>query len=95
MAFAIPNGGKRHAREASRLKGLGVRAGIPDIAVVFRGRAAFIELKAARGVMSPEQRAMTRKLIYCGAAVCVCRSVAAVEAALLEACIPLRAGVAA
>jgi hypothetical protein len=28
--FAIPNGGKRNAREAARLKRMGVRAGIPD-----------------------------------------------------------------
>jgi len=48
-------------------------------------------LKAPHGRMSPAQREMARKLIYCGAAVCMCRSVAEVEASLLEAAIPLRA----
>ena len=91
VAFAIPNGGKRSAREAARMKGLGVTAGIPDLCVVYRGRAAFLELKAKRGVMSPAQKAMQKRLIYAGADVCLCKSVAEVEASLLEAEIPLRA----
>lgn len=95
IAFAIPNGGKRSAREASRMRAQGVKAGVPDICVIHRGRAAFIELKAKRGVMSPIQRDMTRRLVYCGAAVCLCRSVIEVELSLREACIPLRARVAA
>jgi hypothetical protein len=91
VAFAVPNGGKRHAREAARMKGLGVKAGVPDLCVVYRGRAAFLELKAKRGVMSPAQKAMQKRLIYAGADVCLCKSVAEVEASLLEAAIPLRA----
>jgi hypothetical protein len=31
LAFAIPNGGKRDAREGARLKLQGVTAGVPDI----------------------------------------------------------------
>src|SRR5262249_31671880 len=50
--YAVPNGGKRHAREAARMVGLGVRAGIPDIALVHQGRALFVEVKAAQGVLS-------------------------------------------
>lgn len=94
IAFAIPNGGKRHPREAARLKGLGVKAGISDICVVFRGRAFFIELKTPRGVLSEAQRNMMRKLNYCDAPVMVCRSVADVEAGLRECCVPLRGSVA-
>jgi hypothetical protein len=94
VCFAIPNGGKRHAREAARMKRLGVVAGVPDLCIVHRGRALFLELKAARGVVSAAQREMIRKLIYCGAAVCVVRSVAEAEAALREACVPLRGRVA-
>ena len=33
LAFAVPNGGKRDAREAARLKGLGVRPGVPDVMI--------------------------------------------------------------
>jgi hypothetical protein len=95
VAFAIPNGGKRHAREAARMKGLGVRAGVPDLCVVAAGRPILIELKTKHGVVSAAQREMQRRLIYAGAAVCLCRSVAEVEASLLEAAVHLRARVAA
>lgn len=89
--FSIPNGGKRHRREAARMSGLGLRPGVPDLCVIFRGRSFFIELKAKRGVMSAGQKEMQRKLLYCGAAVCMCRSGPEVEAQLRECCIPLRA----
>jgi hypothetical protein len=93
--YAVPNGGKRHKREAARMAGLGLRAGVPDLAIVHRGRALFVELKSGRGVMSPAQRSMAQRLNYAGAAVCCCRSVEEVEAALREACVPLRGSVAA
>jgi hypothetical protein len=89
------NGGLRSKKAADRLKGMGVVAGIPDLAIVHRGRALFIELKTATGRLSPAQREMQRRLIYAGAAVCLCRSVAEVEASLLEAAVHLRARVAA
>jgi hypothetical protein len=91
VAFAVPNGGLRSPREAARMKGMGVIAGIPDIAIVYRGRSFFIELKAKHGVTSPAQRAMANKLNYCGANVMLCRSGPEVEQQLRECCIPLRA----
>ena len=30
LLFAIPNGGKRNAREGARMKGMGVKAGVSD-----------------------------------------------------------------
>ena len=95
VAYAIPNGGKRHAREAARMKGLGVKPGVPDIGICFEGRSLFVELKAPRGVMSDAQKDMTRRLHYAGGVVMLCRSVEDVEAQLREACIPLRGRVAA
>ena len=48
LYYAIPMGGARSKTEAAIFKGLGVKAGVPDIALVFPGgRAAFIELKLA------------------------------------------------
>jgi len=91
--YAVPNGGKRHAREAARMVRLGVRAGVPDLAIVFRGRPIFIELKTARGVVSEHQKQMARRLTYCGADVLYCRSVDGVENALRELGVPLRASV--
>jgi hypothetical protein len=91
--FAIPNGGKRHSKAAARLVGQGVRAGIPDLCVVHRSRAIFIELKTAHGVLSTVQRQMRRKLEYAGCTVLVCKSVANVECGLRECGVHLRAGV--
>lgn len=93
--FAVPNGGKRHAKEAARMVGLGVRAGIPDLCVIWRGQAYFVELKAARGVLSEHQRQMHRKLSYSGAPVMTCRTLACVEHSLREHGVPLRGSVAA
>lgn len=93
--FAIPNGLMRSEKARARAQGEGVTAGVPDLCVVHRGRALFVELKSRRGVMSPAQRSMTQKLIYAGAAVCCCRTLPEVEAALREACVPLRGSVAA
>jgi hypothetical protein len=44
--FHIPNGGWRSKVEASIMKGLGVKPGVADLAVMLAGgRLAFIELK--------------------------------------------------
>ena len=95
VAYAIPNGGKRSKKEAARMKGLGVRAGMPDIGICYRGRALYVELKAPRGVMSAAQKDMARRLTYCGAPVLLVRSVPELEALLREACVRLRGSVAA
>lgn len=87
------NGGLRSKTAASRMVGLGVRAGIPDLAIVWRGRAVFVELKASRGQLSAHQRQMIDKLIYCGAEVMCCRSLECVETSLREMGIPLRGSV--
>ena len=48
LAFHIPNGGKRNALEAKRLKAQGVKPGVPDICIpMARGgyHGLYIELK--------------------------------------------------
>jgi hypothetical protein len=44
--FAVPNGGGRSPIEAAILKGLGVRAGVPDLIIVHQGKTFGLELKA-------------------------------------------------
>jgi hypothetical protein len=44
--FAVPNGGGRSPIEAAILKGLGVRAGVPDLIIVHAGKMFGLELKA-------------------------------------------------
>jgi len=57
--FAVPNGGRRNAREAARMKGMGVRAGVSDFMIpVPRGMfmGLFLELKAGKNKMTAEQK---------------------------------------
>ena len=67
--FAIPNGGRRNAREAARLRNQGVKAGVSDMFFAFSRhgyRGVWIEMKVQAGAfggdgdrrrsVSPEQR---------------------------------------
>lgn len=77
LLYAIPNGGKRNAREAARMKTEGIRAGIPDLFLavprdVYHG--LFIELKAPNGRISEAQKAVIASLRHLGYYVDVCRS---------------------
>jgi len=93
LYFAVPNGGLRSPKVAARLRATGTRAGVPDLCVIFRGHALFLELKAAHGTMSAAQKEMARRLVYCGADVMLIRSLEDCERALREACVPLRGAV--
>ena len=56
--FHVPNGGRRTKTEASIFKGLGVRAGVPDLVLLFPGgKCAFVEIKADKGRLSAAQKA--------------------------------------
>lgn len=76
--FAVPNGGLRAIQEAVRLKAEGVQKGVPDLVLPIprHGFAGlFLELKAPRGVTSPEQRDWIAFLAAVGYAVAVAWSV--------------------
>jgi hypothetical protein len=49
FAFHPANGGYRKPVEAARLKGLGVKAGVPDIIVIHEGKVFALELKTETG----------------------------------------------
>lgn len=56
--FAIPNGGRRDAKEAMFLKRSGVKAGVPDMmfpAARHGYHGLFIELKVGRNKPTPAQ----------------------------------------
>jgi hypothetical protein len=60
LAFHVPNGELRNVIVAKRLKGMGVRAGVPDIwlpvpVAPYCGLVA--EMKSAKGRTSPDQAA--------------------------------------
>ena len=54
--FAIPNGGKRDAREAKTLKNTGVKRGVADLEILIPGKCIFIEVKTLTGQQSDEQK---------------------------------------
>lgn len=76
LLHAVPNGGHRNKVVAARLKGEGVKRGVPDICLpVARGgfHGLYVELKAVGGQLSSEQKAWITALRaqgYC-AEVCV------------------------
>lgn len=83
VLFHPANGGKRTKPEASLLKAMGVLPGVPDlVAIMPNGQAAFIELKAPGGQLSPEQAAVRTKLLAAGCAYAVCRTLDEVEATI-------------
>lgn len=57
IVFAVPNGSKRDAITGAILKSEGVQAGAPDLVFACRGIIGFIEVKAAKGRLSPAQTA--------------------------------------
>lgn len=57
LAWHSANGGSRDVREAAKLKAMGVRPGVADLALVGdEGRLHFIEFKALKGRQSPAQK---------------------------------------
>ena len=90
-----PGEGLRSPGAQAALIRSGFCAGWPDLEIVWQQRVYFIELKAARGVLSKAQHATHRRLLEAGAPVMLCRSLPAVEAALRACGLPLRASVSA
>lgn len=75
---------------ARKLKNMGLKAGVPDILVVYRGIAIFIELKNDKGSLSPAQRETIARLSDAGSRTFLCRSIEEVEGTL-RAFMPLKA----
>jgi hypothetical protein len=90
-----PGEGKRTKAAQAKLKRSGYCTGWPDLEIAWRSRTYFIELKAARGTLSPAQRETHRRLIYAGFDVMLCKSLPQVEASLRECGVHVRGTVAA
>lgn len=69
FAFAVPNGGLRSKAEAAIMKGLGGRAGVPDVVAVKEGQMYALELKAAGGRLRESQRQVIPEMEAAGAIV--------------------------
>lgn len=67
--LAIPNGGRRNAREGGRLKAEGVKPGVSDLLLpLARGEkhGLWIEMKAPKGKPTPAQREWTALMVQAG-----------------------------
>ena len=63
--FHIPNGGSRNVIEASKLKKMGVKPGVPDLQLIIPNgliHGLWIELKSKAGKLQPSQRLMMQRL---------------------------------
>lgn len=75
LLIAIPNGGYRNAREAARLKRMGVRAGVSDYLLpvfCWKTPGLWLELKAGKNKATPEQLKWLRLMQEQGYATAVC-----------------------
>lgn len=79
LIYHVPNGGHRHKAVAAKLKGQGVKAGVPDLVLpMARGGhfGLYIEFKAMPpfdAAVSPSQAAYIQALIAQGYLAVVCR----------------------
>ena len=71
FAFHVPNGGWRSRVEGAILKGMGVRAGVPDVIAIREGRVYALELKAEGGALTGKQVEVAGLLVEAGATVAV------------------------
>lgn len=84
IAYHVPNEGQRAARTGAFLKRMMMVPGVADFALVLPGgRAAFVEIKTAKGRQSPEQRAFEAACRANGAPYHVVRSPEEAKRALL------------
>jgi len=79
----FPAGEARTAITGAKLRRFGLKRGWPDLIFVLPGgRFAALELKAAAGRQSPDQKALQAEIERLGSLYLVCRTLAEVEGAL-------------
>lgn len=67
--FHPANGGQRNKTEAARFVGLGVKAGVPDLIILSRGKTFGLELKVEKGRVTPIQKSVHEEMRAAGATV--------------------------
>lgn len=70
-----PNEGKRGWVNAAALKAMGMTAGVPDLLILKDGQLHALELKAAKGRLTPSQRLILERMESCGAQTAVAHSI--------------------
>ena len=86
-----PNGGARSKKTAGILKMMGTKPGVPDLTFILNdGKAAFIELKTAKGRLQPTQIAFRETVKSHGCPYAVCRSIEEVDGTLRAWGVPVK-----
>jgi len=67
----------------------GVKPGVPDLFILYDGKALFIELKALKGTVSDPQKLFHKKINMAGSHIIVIRSISELMDALIKYKIPL------
>jgi hypothetical protein len=75
FVFAVPNGGMRSPIEAAILKGLGTRAGSPDLFMIHRGEVFAIELKSESGRATAAQLPAIKDIRRAGGHAEICHGI--------------------
>lgn len=88
--FHVPNGTYKSKRTAWIMKEQGLRPGVPDLVICFKGgRTIFVELKAAKGgKVSEAQKMFHEELTLMGFDVHICRSLDELMNAVTERKLP-------
>ena len=86
---AVGHGGGGRVRGAI-LKSMGLRAGTPDLIFLYRGQFLGLELKSAKGRVSPAQDKCAHLIINSGGTWASARTLDDVERVLVAFGIPLR-----
>jgi hypothetical protein len=102
LRLALPEGAVLHHSPAgigklgwkgkNMMRTHGVLAGFPDLFILYRSKAIFIELKSKTGRVSAVQKICMNRLTLAGGVCHVCKSLGEVEL-FLEQLMPLRAKV--
>lgn len=77
LIFAVPNGGSRNGREAAKMKGEGVTAGVSDV-ILLKASSGYaslcIEFKTAKGRQQKTQKEWQQVVEKNGNKYIICRS---------------------
>lgn len=79
FCFAIPNGGKRDAREGARLKKEGVLSGVADIEIWINNKTYFVEVKTEKGRQTSSQKLFEQNALAHGHKYVIWRSLSNAE----------------
>jgi hypothetical protein len=90
LYWHTPNGGGRSKAEGGILKALGTKPGIPDLFVAGEGRVVALEVKAAKGRLSPAQKDTIGALAEAGIPTVIVHSLPEAIDALKALGVPLK-----